>query len=389
MIFYIYEKTGKCKLYLYITKPDEDDSILEKKNFEFLMSNGRIIEEKNYADIYFIDLTKEKNKCIRNEITGKYECLLNAIVECLEESIEDCTFNLNYDHNKESKNMKPKQIYTNVISESEEDLYKITITDPSIKNFAVVLMQNTGQTMLRCDFYITERNTYDLNEEKQNNNFLPNLIKISTDLFKTDNLLGTFTIKVKGLSYASYSLYYYPFNEEENIDALDQDKVSMKLEKGKIIRDIFMDNHRFKIYSYDSSTIGNKTDLYIGLVETDYTNLELYIFKDLNDFSINNNKINGYLWKGDYRDFVYINRKDQKYIDNDILYIMVFKSTNYHSLNPRKDSYTSFYLGITDETTSLLLTEGIEFKHRLTNDHKSQNSNYYFMENKNNEKQNI
>ena len=108
---------------------------------------------------------------------------------------------------------------------------------------------------------------------------------------------------MKGLSYASYSLYYYPSNEEENIDALNQDKVIMKLEKGKIIRDIFMDNHRFKIYSYDSSTIGNKTDLYIGLVETDYTNLELYI--------INNNKINGYLWKGDYRDFVYINRKDK------------------------------------------------------------------------------
>ena len=51
--------------------------------------------------------------------------------------------------------MKPKQIYTNVISESEEDLYKITITDTSIKNLAVVLMQNTGQIMLRCDFYIT------------------------------------------------------------------------------------------------------------------------------------------------------------------------------------------------------------------------------------------
>ena len=63
------------------------------------MSNGRIIEVKNYEDIYFIDLTK-KNKCIRNEITGKYECLLNTIVEYLEESIENCTFNSNYDHNK-------------------------------------------------------------------------------------------------------------------------------------------------------------------------------------------------------------------------------------------------------------------------------------------------
>ena len=43
--------------------------------------------------------------------------------------------------------------------------------DPSIKNFAVVLMQNT---VLSCEFYITERNTHDLNEEKQNNNFSPN-----------------------------------------------------------------------------------------------------------------------------------------------------------------------------------------------------------------------
>ena len=59
--------------------------------------------------------------------------------------------------------MKPKQIYTNVISELEEDLYKITITDPNIKNFAVVLVQNT---VLSCEFYITERNTHDLNEEK-------------------------------------------------------------------------------------------------------------------------------------------------------------------------------------------------------------------------------
>ena len=63
------------------------------------MGNGRIIEAKNYANIYFIDLTK-KNKCIRNEITGKYEYLLNSIDECLEESIEDFTFNSNYDHNK-------------------------------------------------------------------------------------------------------------------------------------------------------------------------------------------------------------------------------------------------------------------------------------------------
>ena len=35
MILYMYEKIVKCKLYLYITKPDEDDSILEKKILNF------------------------------------------------------------------------------------------------------------------------------------------------------------------------------------------------------------------------------------------------------------------------------------------------------------------------------------------------------------------
>ena len=384
--FFLMEKTGKNKLYIYFAKPDEDEALLEKKNFEFLINNGQMIEAKDFADIFYLELTKEKNKCLKNDATGKNECILNTVVECLDG--EDCLFNLYYDTSAKTINMQPKKIYTNVISDMETDSYKIIIKDPSIKNFAVVLMQNTGQQLLRCDYYITERNTYDLSEEKQNSNFLPNLIKISTELFNTTNLLGTFTIKVKGLSYGSYSLYYYTFDEEENLDALDQDKVTMKLEKGKIIRDIFMDNHRFKVYIYDSSTIGNKTDLYIGLVETDYTNLELYVFKDLNDFSINNDNINGYLWKGDYRDYIYISKKDQKYIDYDILYIMIYKSVNYY-ITPRKDSYTSFFLGLTDENTPLLLTEGIEFRHRLNTEHVSQRFNYYFMSDKKDSKQNV
>ena len=373
--------SGKIKLYLYIANPDEDEGFLDKKNFDYLIKKEKLILAKGYSDISLISINKEKNKCIRNERTGKYECILYSVIECSEE--DDCGFELFYDHKKKTTSMKPKQTYTNVISELEEDFYKITITDPSIKNFAVVLMQNTGQTLLRCDYYITERNTFDLNEEKQNKNFLPNLIKISTKLFNTENLLGTFTIKVKGLTYGSYSLYYYTYNEEENMEQLDQDKISMKLDKGKIIRDIFIDNHRFKVYLYDSSTNGNKTDLYIGLVETDITDLELYVFKDINDFSINNEIITGYLWKGDYQDYIYIKKDDKKYLDNDILYIMVYKSTNnYYTLNPRKDSYTSFYLGITDENTPLLLIEGIEFKHRLTDEYSMQSFNYYLMKDK-------
>jgi hypothetical protein len=221
--------------------------------------------------------------------------------------------------------MQPSQIYTNVISENEDDLYKIIIKDSKVKNIAIVLMQNTGKTLLRLDSFLTDIGGFDLNEEAQNNEFLPNLIKISNEQFKTENLKGTFSIKVKGLSYASYSLYFYSFSKEENTEALDQDKVTMKLERGKIIRDIFMDNHRFKVYMYDTSIIGKKSNLYIGLVETDYINLELYVFKDLNDFNIINDNIKGYLWKGDFKDYVYIDKDEKNYLDNDILYILVFK----------------------------------------------------------------
>ena len=65
------------------------------------------------------------------------------------------------------------------------------------------------------------------------------------------HLVGTINLQVQGLSFASYSLYYYSYNEEENEDSLDQEKVSRTLELGSIIKDIFIDNHKFmdgKIY---------------------------------------------------------------------------------------------------------------------------------------------
>ena len=139
-----------------------------------------------------------------------------------------------------------------------------------------------------------------------------------------------------------------------------------------------MDSHRFKVYIYDSSLNQDKTTLFIGLVETDNSNLELYVFKDLDDFSFRDNIIRGYLWKGHFRDYLYIDKNDKKYIENDVLYIVIFNKNNDLSTD-NNDAYTSFYLGITDENTPLLLNEGVEFKLQLTTEHNSQKFFYYFM----------
>ena len=93
----------------------------------------------------------------------------------------------------------------------------------------------------------------------------------------------------------------------------------------------------------------------------------------MNDFSIIDDRIYGYLWKGEYKDYIYIDKDDKNYKENDILYIMIYKKSKYSGV------YTTFYLGITDENTPFLLNEGIEFRYRFDNSHKSQKFFYYYI----------
>ena len=377
-------KTGDSKLYLIMESPEESEHILDWNTFQNLKKLNKVIEANLLYNSYNLILTKEQNKCKINKATGNYTCVLSAVVQCQSEI--NCNYNLVFDHLKTEVKMKPNELYTNVISQGEDDIYKIIIADPSVKNLVVVLMQNTGNCLIRLDNFKSDAGNIQLGEEVQNKTFLPNLIKVSKDQIKAANLKGTFTVEVKGLSYASYSIYYYTFNEEEKQEALDQDKVSMKLEKGRIIRDIFLDEHRFKIYMYDLSNTKNKTDLFVGLVEVDYMNLDFYIFKDLNDFSFSENNVKGYLWRGDSHDTLYIRKDDPKLQNLNILYIMVFKTRVYEVIGiGKKDSFTTFYLAITDENTPLVLNEGIEFSYDLDINHPSQNFYYYFIMNQNEE----
>ena len=367
---FLTQKTGNTKLYLYMVNPDRENDLLDYNNFQPYKKADLVLEGQDYYNGYHLYLTKELNKCKKNKYTNKYTCYLNAVVEC--DPQEDCTYDLFFDHSKLNILMEEKQTYTNVISENESDTYSISINDPSIKNIVIVLTQNTGKTLLKLESFVNDEGAIEPNNEI-NKNDLPGIIKISPKTFNLDNLIGNLNLKVEGISYASYSIYYYTFNEEENEEYLDQDKVSMKLETGKIIKDIFMDNHKFKVYMYDSSNNGVKANLFISLIETDSINSELYVFKDLNDFSIIDDRIYGYLWKGEYKDYIYIDKDDKNYKENDILYIMIYKKSKYNV------DYTTFYLGITDENTPFLLNEGIEFRYRFDNPHKSQKFFYYYI----------
>ena len=365
---FLFKKAGNPKLYLYSGTQESNNNLFKYDSFISLKNKEYLIESQ--------ESFKENNLLVTKEtIPDLIYIFLYAVVEC--DFTEECVYDLYYFNSKVNNLMEQKIIYTNIISENETDIYYIIINEQGINNIAISLSQNTGTTVGQLLYLVNDEYIKKFNETNQNYDFVNDVIKISNKDLNLEHLYGILCLQVKGLSYASYSIYYYFFNEEENENYLDQDKVCMTLEKGNIIKDIFMDNHKFKVYMYDNSINVNKTNLFVVLIETDYVNSELYIFKDLNDFFMADDKIYGYLWKGGNKDYIYIDKKDKNYLNNKFLYIMIYKKTKIQDTN----DYTIFYLGLTDENTPFLLNEGIEFKHHLNKQHRSQKFYYYYIEN--------
>ena len=369
---YLRPKSGKANLYVYMMSKDRNNDLLDYENFQPFKKANIIYPSQQYLQGYYLYLTKELNICLKGDAVNKNLCFLNAIVEC--EPDEDCTYELYFDHSKVTKILEPKEIFTNVISQFEVDTYAIDLREPGIKNVAIVLTPITGKTNLTFDSFITESKEYDSSSyEIKNTEFIPGIIKFSHKTFDLENLMGVINFSVKGLTYATYSIYYYTYDENEDVEKIDHNSIQMKLEKGVIIKDIFMDNIKFKVYMYDSLTNLKKSDLFISLIETDRINIELYVFKDLKDISIISGKITGYLWFGDYNDFIYVDKDDPNYKNNDIFYILIYKKTEGFI-----NEVTTFYLGVTDESTPFILTEGVEFKHQLDTKHSTQKFFYYY-----------
>jgi hypothetical protein len=132
--------------------------------------------------------------------------------------------------------MKPKVLYSNVITQKEVDLYEVHITDKNIKNFAVILTQNTGITKLKLSKYFSVRGNLNFGDsQKYNKEYMPNVIEVKLSDFPGENLLGTFQFEVEGSSFSSYEIYYYTFDDSS--EQLDHKTISMSLIKGKMIQD--------------------------------------------------------------------------------------------------------------------------------------------------------
>ena len=363
-------KNGNPKIYTYYSYEDFD--YIDKKKLDNMKKNSTIINSNKISyQKYEIIIEKYDNLCLLEPIKEGKECQIFTVVEC--KSKKDCLYELSFDHIGNVIYMKQKVIYSNVITEKEIDKYEIRITDENTKNLAIILSQNTGNTKLKFAKYISMKGEVKFEGSEQfNKDYMPNIIEIKSKDLNTNNLRGIFEIEVIGYSFSSYNIYYYNFDDIDS-NKLDHKIISMSLIKGNIIKDYIKENHNLKVYSYDNSNIGKeKTDLFIYLDSPYYVNYNLYIFKNLDDYSYENENVKGFIWKEQYYNFIHIKKNDPNYIIGN-LYIMVFvtKDEDDYSdpdifLREENRAEYPFLLAVTDETTPLTLIEGIEFVQTFT-----------------------
>ena len=372
------KKRGKSKLYVYYCK--EEYCEISEEKLEELKEKNKLIESEETFKGSEIKIKKKENECLKN-LSKK--CILFIIIYCEENDLE-CEYKIGFDHDNTILNMQPRTFYKNVITENEEDKYRIDIYDNDIKNFAIILNQNTGKTDLSVYKFSQDEKEKSLIDIKLSKDFLPNVINVQSDKLKVDNLKGSYYIKVTGRIFSSYTLYYYTYEESDN---LEHKTISMKLELGKIIQDFFPDKTNIKIYSFENKLYDEeKKNLFISLTKIN-VDCTFYIFKDLDDYKLDKklNSISGYIYKSNYNNELLMKSSDSNYISNKIFYIMVVKNRNTYS-NPinSENTYTSYHIGITDEDTPFILNEGIQQRIILNKDYNKQKYYYNHRVEKNN-----
>ena len=238
-------KSGMARLYLYYTY--EANNYINRSTLDQMKRAKEVVtstREDNQKYKIHIDTTN--NKCILYPKKAEKECQMYAVVHC--ETEMNCFYELFFDHTGDLIIMKPKILYSNVITEKEIDKYEIHITDDVAENLAVILNQNTGFTKLKFSKFISEKGEINFKDtEKFNKDYMPNVIEVKSRDFPNQSIKGTFFINVEGHSFSSYSIYYYTFDSIDS-SKLDHKTISMSLIKGNMIQDYIKENHNIKVY---------------------------------------------------------------------------------------------------------------------------------------------
>ena len=410
---------GKALLYGYYC--EKENCIFKKPELDSLLEEKKLIEpiEENIFSGSYLKINNKNNFCLKfqnqlvpldNNNDNIKDCMIVILVHCNETNNEGlCIYDIQLEISDEPILMKPRQMYYGVIPIKKSDKYEIVITDEKIYNLVIVLNTESGDAELKL---LKERpNAPTIGWLSFNNDYLPEVIRITPSKIHADNLLGKFIINVYSKTFSTYHLYYYTTYKKENnteatsVSNIFNSEITMNLKIGEIVSDYFPIDIRYKIFSFNIMDKKENIKIFMNKVNIGFN---LYVFKTISDFKIaqiyeiardkNRDSITGYTWKSNANNEINININDPEYSLNHYYYIIIEPTfqINYTKIieeqnnrdkdDPREFNFIEtvarnaaikFYLGISTENTPLMISEGVP--HTLTLSKNYNGQLYYYM----------
>ena len=348
-------------------------------------------QETSYSTQTLI-ISPNQNKCYQKEDNDKCKVLL--VMKCSDNDYDYCSYKILVTLSDQPVLMSPKKTYYNIIPKGKNDFYEIIVDDASVPSVVVVLTTVTGDAELTVykklhisDFGINEKNAK-LFGMSMNNDYIPDVVRITPQKINENNISGRYLIKVTGKCFSSYNLYYYTTRNKiiENKPSIND--ISVSLTEGQIIRDFFPNDIEYKIYIY--TPVNNvKSDIKIVLTRIN-VGFAFKVFNDFKKITILNNldddfeeRIKGYLWASDQNNEVTISKNDKNYSLKKSYFIIVYKSRETEkeeeNNNLNKKSIMMYYIGATKLGTPFTLYEVIEHSETLSDKYLYQS--YWYVHN--------
>jgi hypothetical protein len=413
---------GKTDLYAYHC--NHENCYIKTQELKKVLNAKDIIKpiEENILGESIISINNKNNFCYQkenqlvpvsnNNNINNNECLMIVLLYCNKTNDEGlCIYDIQLEIADEPILMKPRQMYYGVIPIKKYDTYEIVINDEKIYNLIIVLNTESGDAELKV---IKEKeNKEALRYFSVNNDYLPDVVRITPSRIREQNLVGKFIVKVYSKTFSTYHLYYYTTYKNENskeksnsISKLYNSEITMNIKIGEIVNDYFPIDIRYKLFSFSVLDKKENIKIFMNKVNIGFT---LYVYKDITNFKILQiyemiyhlqlESISGYLWKSNTNNEININSDDPKYSLNQNYFIVIAPALNINYTkvqerrkeraqdeDPREFNYIEtvarkamikFYLGVATETTPLMVAEGVPHSMTLNIDYNGQL--YYYI----------
>ena len=407
---------GTTKLYGYFCK--EEKCLINKEIIKTLKETDNLLSavQKDY-EVNILEIPYEENKCYKNpKITLKnknvVECVPIIGVLCDKPNEKGlCVFDIQLSISDIPLMMKQKQMYYGTIPLGKIDYYEIMITDENIHSLVVVLNSESGDAELlfyRKGEISPGKKEGQLISLSYHNDYIPDVVRITPEKIKRENLVGNYLVKVSATCYSNYNIYYYViYNKDKNQEKKNKiiPEVTMNIEIGQVVTDYFPNDIRYKIYSFTPLTEKQSNlKVFLDRVNVDFT---IYVYSDISKFKIlqmyeieqnrEREPISGYDWKSEGSNEVTILRNDPRFNPDQMYYIVIApnlpkepgilkKILDFFRRFPNqynqedimdKKAPIKLYLGVTEVNEQITISEGMPHTLTLTSNYSGQN---YFYE---------